>query len=193
MGQITSIPANCVAVTPGVVRKVLLIPCDEILREPLTNFESSNGTLSTAEDKKTIHEVYEYKDNDSFFHEVDAAINTVMGKADSVGDGGAAGFENSFEFTIQNDTAATRNLADELTRVKACGCGVIALLQNPDTLNYDIFGTFYRPCQVTAINGSTGDKPGGTAREYKFSLSGLNGVTPKIYPSTLAVRTARIS
>ena len=193
MAGITAIASNCVAESPGVVRILKFIPCDELTAEPKTLYELTPSTATTAVDKKTIGEIFAYKNNAAYFRNIEVAINTPMGKSDSVGEGGAMGFENGVDFSITNDSAATRQFADELVELSRCGCGVVVLLQNPDNGNFDKIGEFSRPATVKAINGSTGDKVGGSPREYKFSLSALSGKTPKIYPSTLAVRVAPTS
>ncbi len=192
MCNLSTVVVNCDNIAaPGNAVDIYFAPADELTSYPLTEFETTPATNKSAANRKTLAAAFAFVATTGigYFRRVKVMLNTPIVNASLQGDGGAAGFDNKLDFELADDGAEARNFADELALCKRCGSGVVILVKNPDTGVFTVIGTKDRPAQLLTAELSSGDKPGGTARGSKFSVSALGKATPHLYPSTLTLKT----
>jgi hypothetical protein len=190
MCNLSSVVVNCDNISaPGNAIDLYFTPAEELTGYPLTRFETLD-TNNTAADKKTLNTAFAFVATTKigYFRRVKAVLNSPITNSTLQGDGGAAGFENKLDFEIADDGAEARLFADDLAACKRCGDGVVVLVKNPDTGHFTVIGTRDRPAVLMAADLTSGDKPGGTARGSKFTVSAVAKNTPHIYPSNLTLK-----
>jgi hypothetical protein len=161
---------------------------DELTGYPLTEYETTPSTATSAANKKTLATAFAFVTTTKigYWRRVKAKLNTPMSKATLQGDNG---FISSLDFELVDDGAEARVFADEMAVAKRGSDGLVVLVKNPDTGHLTVIGTKERPAEVLTAELTSGDKPGGAARGSKFSIGAGAKNTPHIYPKTLTLKT----